>query len=251
MNKEKIMQTLEHYKQSLERDGHKVLYIGLYGSNNYGLDDEYSDIDAKAIVMPTLEDIVFKKVISNVREFEDGAVDYKDLITFYNVVKKGNFSFTEPFHSEYYIGNEYLRFLFSQIETNLMGVMGGMMEKRKALTHEYPSKVEMFAKYHCDPKQFHHILRLYDLLFSSELTANPVLPYLDYSGSEVQQFMTKIKREMCGYTLEEMIAEADQKIAEVKDYLKGLNYKYQEQNFDKEITDFLTKELKKLLTLNQ
>lgn len=234
-NKETIMKTLEHYKNELEKDGHTVLYIGLYGSNNYSLDDEHSDIDAKAIVMPSLENIIFKKVVSSVREFETGAVDYKDLVTFYNVIKKGNFSFTEPFHTDYYIGDEYFRFLFSQIETNLMGIMGGMMEKRKALTHEYPSKKEEFEKYGCDPKQFHHILRLYDLLFSSDIAANPTLPYLDYCGSEMQEFMVKIKREMCEYTLEEMIEEAEQKITEVKEYLKGLNYKYQEKNFDKEI----------------
>lgn len=62
-----VIETLEYYKKSLEQDGYRVLYIGLYGSNNYGVDDEYSDVDAKVIVLPSLDDIVFKKTVSFVR----------------------------------------------------------------------------------------------------------------------------------------------------------------------------------------
>ena len=47
---------------------------------------------------------------------------------------------------------------------NLKSVIGAMYEKRKALTHEFPSKREEFEKWGFDPKQHHHILRLYDLL---------------------------------------------------------------------------------------
>ena len=84
------METLLKYKQALEKDGYNVLYIALYGSQNYGVSDEYSDIDAKAIVLPKIDDIVFKRNISFVKEFDNGACDVKDLITFYNVVRKGN-----------------------------------------------------------------------------------------------------------------------------------------------------------------
>ena len=110
-----IMETLLKYKQALEKDGYNVLYIALYGSQNYGVSDEYSDIDAKAIVLPKIDDIVFKRNISFVKEFDNGACDVKDLITFYNVVRKGNFSFLEPFHTPYFIGDIYLKCLFSYI----------------------------------------------------------------------------------------------------------------------------------------
>ena len=130
-----VMETLEYYKKSLEQDGYRVLYIGLYGSNNYGVDDEYSDVDAKVIVLPSLDDIVFKKTVSFVKEFENGACDVKDLVTYYNVVKKGNFSFVEPFYSKYYLGDEFLRDLFKQVPTNLLSVLGGMYEKQKNLNY--------------------------------------------------------------------------------------------------------------------
>ncbi len=246
--KDSILETLKQYKSALEQDGYKVLYIGLYGSNNYSLDDELSDIDAKAIVMPTLDDIIFKRTISNVKEFETGAVDYKDLITFYNVVKKGNFSFTEPFHSEYYIGDAYFRDLFQQIPTNLLGVMGGMMEKRKALTHEYPSKQKEFEAFGCDPKQFHHILRLYELFIELTLKGTSEnTPYLDYKERENKEYLTKLKREMLDWTVEKMEQDADEKVKWVKEELKKRNYKYSEQNFEKEVASYLKNKLTEML----
>ena len=72
-----IMETLLKYKQALEKDGYNVLYIALYGSQNYGVSDEYSDVDAKAIVLPKIDDIVFKRNISFVKEFDN--IDLKNL----------------------------------------------------------------------------------------------------------------------------------------------------------------------------
>lgn len=235
-----VMETLDYYKKSLERDGYRVLYIGLYGSNNYGIDDEYSDVDAKVIVLPSLEDIVFKKTVSFVREFENGACDVKDLVAYYNVVKKGNFSFIEPFYSKYYLGDKFLRDLFKQVPTNRMSILGGMMEKRKALTHEYPSKTKEFEKFGCDPKQFSHLIRLYDLL-----KANTDRPYLTYSGQEAK-YMLEIKRGMCGRTVEDLEKISDMKIEEARQILQGYG-KYQELNLDSEVYSYLLSLLKEVI----
>lgn len=235
-----VMKTLEYYKKSLEQDGYRVLYIGLYGSNNYGLDDEYSDVDAKVIVLPSLDDIVFKKTVSFVREFENGACDVKDLVAYYNVVKKGNFSFIEPFYSKYYLGDKFLRDLFKQVPTNRMSILGGMMEKRKALTHEYPSKTKEFEKFGCDPKQFSHLIRLYDLL-----KADTDIPYLTYSGQEAK-YMLEIKRGMCGRTVEDLEKISDMKIEEARQILQGYG-KYQELNLDSEVYNYLLSLLKEVI----
>ena len=232
-----VMETLEYYKKSLEQDGYRVLYIGLYGSNNYGLDDEYSDVDAKVIVLPSLEDIVFKKTVSFVREFENGACDVKDLVTYYNVVKKGNFSFIEPFYSKYYLGDEFLRDLFKQVPTNLLSVLGGMYEKQKALTHEYPSKTKEFELFNCDPKQYHHIVRLYDMAMRKT-----TLPFLIYTGKNAE-YMKSIKRGMNGKTVEFLIKDSQRRIDEVKELFKDLP-KYKEVNFDTEVLTYLKEKMK-------
>lgn len=57
-----IMDNLQYKYDYLIANGYKVLVLFLQGSQNYGLDiydDDYkSDIDAKAIVLPTLRNIV-------------------------------------------------------------------------------------------------------------------------------------------------------------------------------------------------
>lgn len=235
-----VMETLEYYKKSLEQDGYRVLYIGLYGSNNYGVDDEYSDVDAKVIVLPSLDDIVFKKTVSFVKEFENGACDVKDLVTYYNVVKKGNFSFVEPFYSKYYLGDEFLRELFKQVPTNLLSVLGGMYEKQKALTHEYPSKKKEFELFNCDPKQYHHIVRLYDMAMKKT-----TLPFLTYTDKDAE-YMKSLKRGLNGKSVEFLVEDSQRRIDEVKELFKDLP-KYEEVNFDTEVLTYLKEKMKEEL----
>ena len=66
MKDEEIYKQLSRYKKILEDKGYNVIYVGLYGSQNYNLDDEESDIDAKAIIVPTSGGHS-ARVISNLR----------------------------------------------------------------------------------------------------------------------------------------------------------------------------------------
>lgn len=241
MNKTDIFKTLSHYKDVLEEQGYTVLYIGLYGSQNYNLDDEQSDIDCKAIILPTLHDIIFRKTTSKVIECENGSIDVKDLITFYNVIKKGNFSYVEAIDTEYSIGDKYLKDLFKQIRPNLKSLLGAMYEKRKALTHEYPSKHEEFEKWGFDPKQYHHIIRLSHLLQHN----NGSFSYIVYDES-LGKDMIEIKRNAVGYTKEFVEKDSDKIIERSKKMIPG-DYKYEDIDLSDEIGRYIEKEIKKEL----
>lgn len=241
----KIMKTLMSYKEALEKDGYNVLYIGLYGSQNYNVDDDKSDIDAKVIILPTIDDIVFRKTTSFVKEFDTGACDVKDLITYYNVVKKGNFSFTEPFHTPYFLGSVYLKCIFGQIPVNKMSILGGMYEKQKALTHKYPSKEKEFEMFGCDPKQYHHIVRLYDLAMSKQLEKSPNTPFLRYFDEDAD-YMRKIKRGMEGKTIEELLDDTSARIEKVKEWAEKFD-KYEEADLEFEVGNFLKQRLREEL----
>lgn len=160
----------EAYKILLADYGYVVLYIGYYGAHNYNLADEKSDYDFKAIILPSLEDTIRRKVISKTIECEFGNIDVKDFLTFTTNMNKGNFSYIEALTTDYYIDNgEYLidmpiRELFKDVKVNWMSIVEAIYEKRKALTHEYPSKVAEFEEYGCDPKQFMQAIRLFDIL---------------------------------------------------------------------------------------
>lgn len=241
MSKTDIFKTLSHYKDVLEEQCYTVLYIGLYGSQNYNLDDEQSDIDCKAIILPTLHDIIFRKTTSKVIECENGSIDVKDLITFYNVIKKGNFSYVEAIDTEYSIGDKYLKDLFKQIRPNLKSLLGAMYEKRKALTHEYPSKHEEFEKWGFDPKQYHHIIRLSHLLQHN----NGSFSYIVYDES-LGKDMIEIKRNAVGYTKEFVEKDSDKIIERSKKMIPG-DYKYEDIDLSDEIGRYIEKEIKKEL----
>ena len=241
MNKEEIFKVLSEYKKILESKGYTVLYIGLYGSQNYNLNDELSDIDVKAIILPTLHDIIFRKVTSKTIECENGNIDVKDLITFYDVIKKGNFSYIESIDTEYSIGDKYIKELFKQFRPNLKSILGAMHEKRKALTHEYPSKTKEFEKWGFDPKQYHHILRLQTLL-EYNVSNKATLSYLGYKG-EARQKMINIKRNVDDLSKEYIERDSDFYIENAKRLIPE-NYTYESINIDDEINKYIEDKIK-------
>lgn len=246
-NKEAILEVLNYYKQLLERKGYKVIFVALYGSQNYNVSDEKSDIDAKAIVLPTLTDIIHRKVISTTLETEYGSIDYKDIITFNDVVKKGNFSYIEAIQSSYRIGDlDAINKLFGNIKVNLKSLIGGMHEKRTALTHLYPSKVAEFEQFGCDPKQFHHIWRLSDIL--QENLNNNNVAFLRYNRKQ-RNFMISLKRKLV-MPLEKTLVLADMIIDRAE---KSLNeafphgYKYEVVDNTEALDSYIEEEIRKQL----
>lgn len=238
-----IFKELSNYKKILEDKGYDVIYVGLYGSQNYNLDDEQSDIDVKAIIMPSLHDIIFRKVTSTTVECEKGNIDVKDLITFYDVIKKGNFSYIESIQTKYSIGDKYIKKLFSKFEVNKKSVLGAMYEKRKALTHEYPSKVEEFKKWGFDPKQHHHILRLYDLL-NYDLIYNSNASYLVYENSDPRrQELIDYKRNKNNIAKNIIEEDSDLIIEEARNLI-DYNYNYEVLNIDDEINKYIEDKIK-------
>lgn len=251
MEKQEIFKTLQYYKSILEEKGYNVIYIGLYGSQNYNVDDEFSDIDCKAIVLPSLHDIIFRKVTSKTIELENGAIDVKDLITFYDVIRKGNFSYIESIDTDYFIGDKYIKELFRKIRPNLKSILGAMYEKRKALTHEYPSKHDEFEKWGFDPKQYHHIVRLYDLVHYNIIN-DTSYSYLKYNDDDAQ-FMINLKRnQRYGEQLiDKEYAEkrSDEIIIDVKDIIPE-DYKYEPVDLSNEVSKYIEDSLKIQLNNN-
>ena len=243
MNNNQIFKELSNYKKILEEKGYYVIYVGLYGSQNYNLDDEESDIDVKAIILPSLHDIIFRKVTSTTIECEKGNIDVKDLLTFYDVIKKGNFSYIESIQTPYSIGDKYIKALFSKFKVNKKSVLGAMYEKRKALTHEYPSKTLEFEKWGFDPKQHHHILRLYDLL-NYDLLYNANKSYLRYEDTDIRRKeLINFKRNVNNIS-KTIIEEDSDLIIEKTRNLIDYNYAYEVENIDDEINKYIEDKIK-------
>lgn len=171
--KEKIIYKVWEAKKFLEGKWYNVCFISVYGSQNYGLDiytDEYkSDIDFKAVIVPTLKQLVDNsKPLSTTIEYWDGQIDIKDVRVFVPTLCKCNPAYIETLYSEYSIASPDFMKIIDERE-NLVNEMGALLlkacygmikEKEHAFSHPFPSIRDKIEKYGYDPKQLHHIVRL-------------------------------------------------------------------------------------------
>ncbi|MEQ6355132.1 nucleotidyltransferase domain-containing protein [Lysinibacillus sp. M3] len=176
-----LIDCLTNQKQILESQGYKVVYISIYGSQNYNLDiytDDYkSDIDMKAIIVPTLDDLIYNsKPISTVVDTEWGQCDLKDIRSYFQTLIKANPAYIETLFTDYYIVDKHFKKEFDEIfslkdelveklSAQMIRAMYGMMcEKQKALCHPYPTIAHKIEKYGYDGKQLSHVIRLYVMM---------------------------------------------------------------------------------------
>lgn len=179
MDKKISCRLKEHYNILLEK-GYDVLYLALQGSQNYNLDeyseDYCSDVDTKAIVLPSFKDFCRNQTpISTTLILDNNEhIDVKDIRVMFEMFKKNNLSYLELLYTFYSIVNEKYREDVEELLSNrdklvnkarLFKTIAGMsMEKKKALCHPYPNLLEKIEKYGFDGKQLSHCVRLNEIL---------------------------------------------------------------------------------------
>lgn len=158
--------------------GYNVLGVFLQGSQNYQLDFEGSDIDTKAILIPSFADFVLnRKPESTTLIREDNShIDIKDIRLMHECFRKQNINFIEILFTKYKCLNPEYAVLYQPMFDNneriahynnyaAVNCIAGMVyEKHKALEHPYPTLIEKIEKYGYDNKQLHHILRCEEFL---------------------------------------------------------------------------------------
>ena len=158
--------------------GYKVLGIFLQGSQNYCLDYDGSDIDTKAIIVPSFEDFVLnKKPVSTTLILPSNEhIDLKDIRLMHGCFRKQNINFIEILFTRYrYMNPDYEALYRPMIDNNekiahynnyaAVNCIAGMVyQKHQAMEHPYPTLKDKIEKYGYDNKQLHHILRCEEFL---------------------------------------------------------------------------------------
>lgn len=156
----------------------RFFYLALYGSQNYNIAGPNSDVDTKAIILPSLNDIVLnKKPKSKTRVLNNGEnLDIKDLRIMFDCYRKQNVNYIETLFTKYYDYGSLYEKEVKELRDNaeliarynpylaVKCIKGMAFEKYHALSHRYPSKIDIIEKYGYDPKQLSHIIRLENLL---------------------------------------------------------------------------------------
>lgn len=222
-DKHQILSTLKEYKTHIELQGYYVYAIMLKGSQNYNLDDEESDIDANAILIPTLSQLRSK--VSPKFTFPTGEVTCHDIYSFADIVSKGNPQWIEVCHTQYKIGQDLS--MFKNFSVNPSALKGMVMEKVAAFDKLYPSRAKYIEQFGYDPKQLHHIIRLYD-----QLKADSKL--YQYYG-EQRQWMIALKRGLLNK--EAALTLRDEYVAKLYQIYDQKKLQYKQQPVDYDILD--------------
>lgn len=100
-----ISQALREHKQAVLNEGYaedQILGIFLYGSQNYNTDTEDSDVDTKAIIVPSLEDLCLRSAVSREIHLENGEhCEIKDIREIVKNFRKQNINFIEILYTDY------------------------------------------------------------------------------------------------------------------------------------------------------
>ena len=201
VDKNAIEKNLLCCKRMLEDRGLTVVGIFLYGSQNYNLDYEGSDIDLKAIVIPSINDIVFNnKPISTTIDIPDGLCAIKDIRLMVQSWRKQNVNFMELLFTEYSYVNplfyEFFRPLLAARETIVRYnekravdcLRGFVYEKYYRLFKDTPSQHDEVTKYGYAAKQLVHMERLASLL-EHYMKREPYMECLMVSPEERQKWI--------------------------------------------------------------
>lgn len=163
-----ILNAVKRHHQEIVKKGYLVVMTSLVGSQNYDLDDEYSDIDTFSLIFPALDDLALaREPITTCYVSSDGGhCEVKDIRLALNLLRKTSPNSVEYFTSKYKIYNpkfedtlkEYLddnTKLWNMVHCNYNHMLYAITGMAHQLT-----KRNMPAG-----KRFSHSLRLEDMQF--------------------------------------------------------------------------------------
>ena len=107
----------DQYKYAVSKYGDHILDVFLYGSQNYNIHTEDSDIDTKAIYIPTLDEIA-AGVAPISKELPYGNrgehIEVKDIRLMCQMWKKQNMNFLEILYTKFFVLNPKYADIFNQ-----------------------------------------------------------------------------------------------------------------------------------------
>lgn len=235
-----------------------IISIYLQGSQNYDLDDEYSDIDAIAICLPTLDDLITKSnKESNVYIMNDNShVEVKDIRLLQTLLYKQHPKYLELMETKYALyvtaegkilknvidkyKNEYLDTSFQ-----LVRAMIHMFNNKLDLSYkERPGNKNEFQKFKLDVKSLSHFYRIRYML--EELVNGKKINNLFVLPKKQKEFILNVKRGNHIPCKQERDNFQEYINKLVKNYIKE-NEKLNYSSIPKETTDKLKEKLDNII----
>ena len=172
MADKEIKAELEYWANRLyEKYGkNHIAYIALYGSQNYDIDTEHSDVDVKAIYVPAHEEAIFssKRVSTTLYAMSGSHCEIKDIREMNEMFLKQNINFLEILFTDYFIVNEQYSNEIYALRANAKNI--AICNKPKGLCSiagQAQSAILSYQKSN-KPKTLANIIFLYEFLAKYE-----------------------------------------------------------------------------------
>lgn len=217
----------EHLGESLMYfDVNNVVGIFLQGSQNYGLDTLNSDIDTKLIVTPRVKELALNEQSisrTHVRDNEEHT-DWKDVRLYMETFRKQNLNFLEILFTDFYWINPIYEHEWNRLVAMrediahmnpgraVMSMKGLAQTKYKNIERFHPTHADIFEKYHYNPKEVSHLVRIRDYI-DRYITGESYKSCMTPKG---EMFDLIMNLKLGKYSLEEVRKIADENITHIE-----------------------------------
>lgn len=144
----KMWNILDEVSEKTGFDEHQILMLSLYGSQNYEMDSETSDIDTECFIFPSHDDIVYAySLYSTCIETQYGTCHIKDIRLAFNELRKSSPNILEILATPYMIINREYFFVIEQICCHYVNHFANLnryrlMKGLEGLLNRYKSDLE-------------------------------------------------------------------------------------------------------------
>lgn len=194
----KMWNILDEVSEKTGFDEHQILMLSLYGSQNYRMDNENSDIDTECFIFPSYDDIVFGySLYSTCIETQYGTCHVKDIRAAFNELRKSSPNILEILASPYMIINREYYFLVKQICCSYINYIATLnwyklMRGLDGLYNKYRSEMNT------SNKAYANMLRIENMMTSvlhKEDYTKELIPH-NYIALKAIKYSDKINTEM-------------------------------------------------------
>lgn len=182
-----IKDAIEEHKNAVLKEfaEDQLLGVFLYGSQNYGVSTLNSDVDTKAILIPTVRDLCLNKPVSRELHFDNGEhCEVKDIRELVKIFKKQNINFVEILYTDHYWINPKYERIWRQYFIENREQISHFSEKYTTLSI-CGQAIHTLKQNRTDGKKFGNGLRLYYFL-TAYLEGKPYEYCLDMASRNEQ-----------------------------------------------------------------
>lgn len=184
----------EHYDAVAARyPERQILGVFLYGSQNYGTATELSDVDTKAILIPTFVNLVLDKPVSVQLNLPNNEhCEVKDIREMVDMFKKQNINFVEILFTDYFILNPFYEELWNEYFIKYRDDIAHF-DRNKTIQSICGQAIHTLKQDPTDGKKVSNAYRLYYFL-SNYLDGKPYRQCIQQEG-EVLKTMLRLKNQ--------------------------------------------------------